>query len=61
VQIKYPYQLRVPLVAALVHPLWETKSGFTGRFIQIESDVALQSTGGRAGNLLTLLGGSPIP
>ncbi len=61
VQIKYPYQLRVPLVAALVHPLWETKSGFTGRFIQIESDVALQSTGGRAGNLLTLLGGTPIP
>jgi len=61
VQLRYPYQLRVPLVAQLVHPLWETKSGFRGRFIQIEADVSMQTTGGRAGNPLTLISGSPIP
>lgn len=61
IQIRYPYQLRVPMVAQLVHPLWETKSGFRGRFIQIEADVSMQTTGGRAGNPLTLISGSPIP
>lgn len=61
ITIRYPYQLRVPMVAQLVHPLWETRSGFRGRFIQIEAEIALQSTGGRAGNPLNLIAGSPLP
>ncbi len=61
VQIRYPYKLRVPLVAGLVHPFTEDRSGHRGRFIQVEADVSLQTTGGRAGNPLTLIAGSPVP
>jgi hypothetical protein len=59
--LRYPYELRMPLISQLVMPIPQTRSGYRGRFIQIEADVSLQSTGGRAGNPLNLFAGSPIP
>jgi len=61
VVLRYPYELRMPLISQLVMPIAQTKSGYRGRFIQVEADVSLQSTGGRAGNPLNLIAGSPIP
>lgn len=61
VVLRYPYELRIPLVSQLVMPVAQTRSGYRGRFIQIEADISLQSTGGRAGNPLNLIAGNPIP
>lgn len=61
VVVEYPYQLKMPLVATLMQPNRVQRHGVFGRFITLRSEVSLQSTGTRVGNVTCLISGSPIP